>query len=82
MCMCYTFIFPMFMCLYIYLQGEKPSVQPLTPVTDKSTVHVHNICEVCGGRVFVTLHEWQGKAAGPLLFSSSLVIGNGNSAMI
>ncbi|XP_025108958.1 tRNA dimethylallyltransferase-like [Pomacea canaliculata] len=41
------------------LRGEKPSVQPLTPVTDKSTVHVHNICEVCGGRVFVTLHEWQ-----------------------
>ena len=35
--------------------------QPLTLDAERTTVHVHNVCDVCDGRVFTMLHEWQGR---------------------
>ncbi|KAK7492875.1 hypothetical protein BaRGS_00015822 [Batillaria attramentaria] len=39
------------------LRGEKPAIQPLSPERN-STIHVHNVCHVCEGRVFVNLKDW------------------------
>ncbi|XP_046554602.1 tRNA dimethylallyltransferase-like isoform X2 [Haliotis rubra] len=39
------------------LQGENPAVLPLE-AGGALTEHVYNVCDVCAGRVFTTLQEW------------------------
>ncbi|XP_076440562.1 tRNA dimethylallyltransferase-like isoform X2 [Babylonia areolata] len=41
------------------IQGSKVPVEPMSPDAVPGTVHVHNVCDVCDGRVFTTLQEWQ-----------------------
>ncbi|KAL8612123.1 hypothetical protein ACOMHN_014002 [Nucella lapillus] len=41
------------------IDGGKVPVDPMSPDDLPGTVHVHNVCEVCDGRVFTTLQEWQ-----------------------
>ena len=47
--------------VWLDFQGSEVPAQPLTLDAERTTVHVHNVCDVCDGRVFTTLHEWQGR---------------------
>ncbi|KAK7100254.1 tRNA dimethylallyltransferase-like [Littorina saxatilis] len=41
------------------LDSREIPVSPMNPDTLPGTLHVHNVCEVCDGRVFTTLDQWQ-----------------------
>lgn len=41
------------------IEGREVPIQPPPPDAGPCTVHIQNICGVCDGRVFTTLHEWQ-----------------------